>query len=191
MTRWRTRSSRGVLPEMFEAVRYRLSIPHVRRAPEPAPRVGRENRVVRLGRIAPKSQAPNVIDIVARARCLVAPEHAPALELVGSWNCSLGLSRRIETLIAEPDDWTSLSLDLPHDDLGELHTTSKFGLHATNDEHFGIEVAEMHRAGCVVPVPDTGGPREIVGEDARSREARIFRPRALSTIAWSTSTVWW
>jgi len=33
------------------------------------------------------------------------------------------------------------------------------------DEHFGIAVAEMVRAGCVVFVPATGGPPEIVGPE--------------------------
>jgi glycosyltransferase involved in cell wall biosynthesis len=37
------------------------------------------------------------------------------------------------------------------------------------EEHFGIAVAEMVRAGCVVFVPDGGGQVEIVGQEDRLR----------------------
>ena len=43
----------------------------------------------------------------------------------------------------------------------------RYGLHAMSEEHFGIAVAELQRAGCVTFVPERGGPREIVGEDKR------------------------
>jgi glycosyltransferase involved in cell wall biosynthesis len=35
------------------------------------------------------------------------------------------------------------------------------------DEHFGIAVAEMVKAGCIAFVPNDGGPVEIVGGDKR------------------------
>jgi glycosyltransferase involved in cell wall biosynthesis len=34
-------------------------------------------------------------------------------------------------------------------------------------EHFGMAVAEMQRAGCIVFVPHIGGPLEIVGHEPR------------------------
>jgi glycosyltransferase involved in cell wall biosynthesis len=39
----------------------------------------------------------------------------------------------------------------------------RYGIHTMEDEHFGIAVAEMVRAGCIPLVHDSGGPVEIVG----------------------------
>jgi glycosyltransferase involved in cell wall biosynthesis len=40
-------------------------------------------------------------------------------------------------------------------------------MHAFKDEHFGMAVAEMVRAGCIPFVHNSGGPPEIVGHDSR------------------------
>lgn len=41
----------------------------------------------------------------------------------------------------------------------------RYGIHGMVDEHFGMAVAEMARAGCVVFAHDSGGQREIVADD--------------------------
>jgi glycosyltransferase involved in cell wall biosynthesis len=40
----------------------------------------------------------------------------------------------------------------------------RYGIHAMENEHFGIAPAEIQRAGCITFVHNSGGPREIVGE---------------------------
>ena len=35
------------------------------------------------------------------------------------------------------------------------------------EEHFGIAVAELQRAGCIPFVHNSGGPPEIIGDDPR------------------------
>jgi glycosyltransferase involved in cell wall biosynthesis len=40
----------------------------------------------------------------------------------------------------------------------------KYGIHGMRAEPFGIAVAEMVNAGCIVFVPDDGGMVEIVGD---------------------------
>jgi glycosyltransferase involved in cell wall biosynthesis len=44
---------------------------------------------------------------------------------------------------------------------------SRYGIHGMHEEHFGIVVAEMQRAGCIVFASDSGGPREILDGDPR------------------------
>jgi glycosyltransferase involved in cell wall biosynthesis len=44
----------------------------------------------------------------------------------------------------------------------------RYGIHGHRTEHFGMVVAEMVHAGCIVWVPNSGGQVEIVG-DARLR----------------------
>ena len=49
----------------------------------------------------------------------------------------------------------------------------RYGIHTMENEHFGIGVAEMVRAGCIPFVHDSGGPVEIVGgrSELRFRDA--------------------
>jgi glycosyltransferase involved in cell wall biosynthesis len=57
--------------------------------------------------------------------------------------------------------------------LVRLLARQRYGIHAMLDEHFGIAVAEMVRAGCIVFVSQDGGPREIVGDEPRRLFASI------------------
>ncbi len=65
--------------------------------------------------------------------------------------------------------------NIGRDELTRLMTRQRYGIHGMVGEHFGIGVAEMVRAGCVVFAPDSGGPAEIVGDErllyASEREA--------------------
>jgi glycosyltransferase involved in cell wall biosynthesis len=51
------------------------------------------------------------------------------------------------------------------DKFNELLRTHRYGIHVRENEHFGIGVAEMLRAGCLPFVPASGGPVEIVGDN--------------------------
>lgn len=126
----------------------------------------RANRIVCLGRIAGEKKIPLVIDIVRRVREQVPGAQAPELEIVGSWNCDHRLRGEIELLLERHAGWLHLRLDLSREELDRLLAASRYGLHGMPDEHFGMAVAEMQRAGCIAFVPATGGPLEIVGDDA-------------------------
>jgi glycosyltransferase involved in cell wall biosynthesis len=52
-------------------------------------------------------------------------------------------------------------------EMTELVARHRYGIHAKPDEHFGIAVAEIVKAGCIVFVPNDGGQVEIVGGDDR------------------------
>jgi hypothetical protein len=46
-----------------------------------------------------------------------------------------------------------------------LVSKHKYGIHGMQYEHFGIAVAEMVKAGCIVFVPGGGGQVEIVDDE--------------------------
>jgi glycosyltransferase involved in cell wall biosynthesis len=63
--------------------------------------------------------------------------------------------------------WVLLHENLSRDELVQLVSNHRYGIHANVDEHFGIAVAEMIKAGCIVFVHNSGGQVEIVGGDER------------------------
>ena len=72
------------------------------------------------------------------------------------------------TIWAAPHrDWISFHHGIPRNELVRLVADSRFGIHAMKDEHFGIAVAELQRAGCVTFVRGGGGAPEIVDHDER------------------------
>jgi glycosyltransferase involved in cell wall biosynthesis len=122
----------------------------------------REDGFVCLGRIAPEKNLDRVIDIVAEIRRTMP---AARLHLVGTAGSS-AYSRRILARVERERAWVTFHGDLPRPALVEFLGRQRYGLHGMTDEHFGMGVAEMVTAGCVVFVPDDGGQVEIVG-DAR------------------------
>ena len=48
----------------------------------------------------------------------------------------------------------------------EILAKAKVYVHCAQNEHFGISIVEAMAAGCVPVVHNSGGPREIVSEDA-------------------------
>jgi glycosyltransferase involved in cell wall biosynthesis len=122
----------------------------------------REDRVVMLGRWVGPKRLPLVIEVVAGARRAGAQV---SLAFVGFWHCAREVRRSIEEAAAGCD-WIERHEHASRAAVMDLAGRSRYGIHAMADEHFGIAVAELATAGCVVLVPDSGGPAEIV-EDAR------------------------
>jgi len=123
----------------------------------------REDGFVALGRISPEKRLEDVVEILRRVR---ARGEAVRLHLVGT-DDDTGYTARIRRLAAADAAWITLHENLARPDLAALLARQRYGVHAMAGEHFGIAVAEMIRAGCVVFVPRTGGPIEIVGDDDR------------------------
>ena len=63
--------------------------------------------------------------------------------------------------------WVAVHEDLSRESLAALVANQRYGVHAIEDEHFGMAVAEMVSAGCLPFVHNSGGPPDIVGQDAR------------------------
>ena len=64
---------------------------------------------------------------------------------------------------ARKHDWISLHIDVPRNEMVRIVANHRYGIHPMEEEHFGIAVAELLRAGCIPFVHDSGGPPEIVG----------------------------
>lgn len=125
----------------------------------------RQNRVVMLGRWAPAKGLIRAIEIVAAARNTGAADLR--LAFAGFWHAPVEQRREIEAAAA-PHDWIEWHERPSRAEIMALAGRSRYGLHAMVGEHFGIAVAELATAGCIVIVPDTGGPPEIVSDQRQT-----------------------
>jgi glycosyltransferase involved in cell wall biosynthesis len=70
-------------------------------------------------------------------------------------------------VVRENSPWVLLHENLSREELIDLISSHRYGIHANIEEHFGIAVGEMIKAGCIVFVHNSGGQVEIVGRDER------------------------
>lgn len=121
----------------------------------------REDGFVCIGRIASSKQIDSIIRILQRVREVGWDVH---LHIVGPrWD--INYSKRIEKMQRENSSWVFLEGNLNREDLARLIVKHKYGIHGMRNEHFGIAVAEMVKAGNIVFVPNDGGQVEIVGNE--------------------------
>jgi len=122
----------------------------------------RANDFLCIGRIAPEKDLDRVFDILTAVR-----ERVPdvRLHLIGTGDHS-AYCRHIRR-VARERAWVTLHEDVSRAELVRLISAQRYGIHAMAEEHFGMGVAEMVRAGCLVWVPNGGGQVEIVGGDER------------------------
>jgi glycosyltransferase involved in cell wall biosynthesis len=73
----------------------------------------------------------------------------------------------LRALAQANSSWVTLHEDISRPELAALMARQRYGMHAFENEHFGMAVAEMVRAGCIPFVHASGGPPEIVGNDQR------------------------
>jgi len=96
--------------------------------------------------------------------------------------------RRIAAL-AESRPWFRILSDVTRSQLVEEIAQHRYGIHTMEEEHFGIAVGEILRAGAIPFVHNSGGPVEIVGgrpelrfdsvEDAAEKIAAVLTTPAL------------
>lgn len=123
----------------------------------------RENGFVCVGRIAPEKQLERIIEILASVRSNGSQLH---LHVVGtSGNDAYGAF--IKACIDANRTWITMHESMPRQELMQLLASHRYGIHAMDEEHFGMAVAEMVRAGCIVFAPNSGGPVQILGGDKR------------------------
>lgn len=127
----------------------------------------RENHVVCLGRWNPLKRMTMAADIVGQARANGATDLR--LAFAGFWDATDEERAQILAHCAGLD-WIDWHENLERDKLQELVGRSRYGLHAMLDEHFGIAIAEMMTAGCIVFSHNSGGPPDIIGDDRQLYE---------------------
>ena len=125
----------------------------------PVPWEQRENGFVCIGRIAPDKRLETIIEILSRIRGNGRMVH---LHMIGTFDDDR-YAPSIRASIEANRSWISFHENLSRPDMIELVARHRYGIHAMIEEHFGMAVAEMVRAGCIVFAPDSGGPVEILG----------------------------
>jgi glycosyltransferase involved in cell wall biosynthesis len=123
----------------------------------------REDGFIVIGRITPEKELDKIIDNLAAVRSQGWEVH---LHVVGSPD-DRRYYKRILRRVRENASWVFLEQDLSREELVRLISMHRYGIHGMAEEHFGIAVAELVWAGCLVFVPRGGGQVEIVDGDER------------------------
>ncbi len=119
----------------------------------------REREFLCVGRIAPDKQLDRVIDVLARVRAEIPDTR---LRIVGTPEGAY--AERIAARARAEGGWVSIESGLSRDALAARMAGHRYGIHGHLNEHYGMVVAEMVHAGCIVWVPNDGGQVEIVGD---------------------------
>ncbi|GIW73120.1 MAG: hypothetical protein KatS3mg102_2662 [Planctomycetota bacterium] len=137
---------------------------------EPLPWHAREPGLVCLGRISPEKRLERAIEIVRRLR---ARGHRVRLHLVGKM-VETPYGRAIRRLCERERDWVVVHGELVGAAKWELLGRQRFGIHARDDEPFGIAVGELARGGVREL---RAGTRWGGGDRGRAAAARLPRHR--------------
>ena len=137
---------------------YEVVYPPVNFTAEQASWSERENGFLCVARISPEKQIEQAIETLKRVR---KRGFDLSLRIVGSQDNPQYLET-IRELCLENSSWVALDGALPRNELSSLMGRFKYGINAAADEPFGIALAEMITAGCIVFVPNSGGQTEIV-----------------------------
>ena len=122
----------------------------------------RDAGFVCLGRVSAEKCVHSVIEILRRVRGL---GHNVHLHVLGGMDKS-DYARKIRALAEQFRDWVVLEGWTFGDRKRDLLAGHRFGINACQSEAFGVAVAEMVLAGCVVFVPNGGGQVEIANDPA-------------------------
>jgi glycosyltransferase involved in cell wall biosynthesis len=134
--------------------------PPVGEIPAALPWEERENGFLCIGRFVRTKRIHMMIEILERVRALGFDVH---LHVVSSHAAPDYLAELQPSLRAHAA-WVHLEWSLPREQLFRLLSRHRYGIHAMENEHFGMAVAEMVKAGMIPFVPDSGGQVEIVDE---------------------------
>jgi glycosyltransferase involved in cell wall biosynthesis len=121
----------------------------------------REDGFVMIGRLAPEKGFASVVGILAEVRRRK-PVH---LHIVGRRERG-AYARELEALCRRHGDWIRLEGEMYGPRKAAFLARHKYGISGRRNEAFGIAVADMVKAGCLVWVPDGGGQTEIVDHPA-------------------------
>ena len=126
------------------------------------PYADRDKGFICLGRISPEKCVHSVIEILQKVR---QRGHDVHLHILGGFDDS-DYANKVRGLAEQFREWVFLEGWTFGDRKRELLAGHRFGINACPHEAFGIGVAEMVLAGCLVFVPNGGGQLEIVKHPA-------------------------
>ena len=148
-----------VVEQVFAISNYEVVYPPVNASSVRTVWDGRREGFLCISRIVPYKRIERVIEIIRRVR---EQGFDVSLHVVGRPD-DPDYFARISQLRQRFEPWLSLQDVVPNQELISLIDQYKYGIHGALDEPFGIAIAEMVKAGCIVFVPDGGGQTEIVG----------------------------
>lgn len=119
----------------------------------------REDGFVILGRITPGKNILRAIEIIERVR---ERGHDTHLHIIGATSDD-EYATKVKNTAAERE-FVFMEGQVPREELVQLLTTHRYGIHAQKNEHFGMAVAELAAAGALPFVHDSGGQRGIVNK---------------------------
>jgi len=143
----------------------------------------RNDDFVCIGRVSPVKEIKKIIEIIKLVREMGFNVN---LHIIGSIEND-SYCREVMSLQKE-NPWILLDGRVSREKLVSIISHNKYGINGRKDEHFGIGVVEMAKAGCIVFVPDGGGQVEIVDEprlqyknelDAAKKIAEVLSDRSI------------
>ena len=147
-----------MLEQAFDNHEYKVVYPPVTSVPTVTHWEDKQDGFLCISRIEPYKQQERIIQILKRVR---EQGFEVRLKIVGRVDDE-SYFETISRLRDENASWISMDQDIPRDQLFQLMSSYKYGINGALDEHFGIAVAEMMKAGCIVFVPHRGGQTEII-----------------------------
>jgi glycosyltransferase involved in cell wall biosynthesis len=117
----------------------------------------REDGFVVMGRLVPEKGIGTIVAILAEIR----KERPVHLHIIGRRGPA-ATAREIEELCRRHAEWVHLEGEMYGPEKERFLAGHKYGISGRRSEAFGIAVAEMVKAGCLVWAPDGGGQTEIL-----------------------------
>jgi glycosyltransferase involved in cell wall biosynthesis len=117
----------------------------------------KDNGFVCLSRISPVKRIKNIIKIISEVRASGFDMHLHIIGPIGDSSYYKEIKQ-----IQERNKWIILEGVVSRQKLSSIVSSHKYGINGRRDEHFGISVVEMVKAGCIVFVPNGGGQVEII-----------------------------
>ena len=120
----------------------------------------RTDGFVCLGRLVPEKGMEVVIEILRLVR---QRGHNIHLHILGGGEPAY--VKTLQDLRAQHGDWVILEGWVAGKKKADIIANHRFGISGRQNEPFGMAVAEMVKAGCIVFTPDNGGQVEIVNHE--------------------------
>ena len=118
----------------------------------------KEDGFVCVGKLVPFKQIERIIAILDKVRKKYFDIH---LHIIG-WEEDSSYTQKIKRLCDRNSSWCFLEGEMFGEKKLRFISKHKFGINGCQNEAFGIAIAEMVMAGCLVFVPNGGGQKEIV-----------------------------
>jgi len=128
------------------------------------PSINREEKqegFVCIGRITPAKELGKVIDILSEVKKIFP---SITLDIIGYIE-DKKYFKKIENIVNKKSDWIKIRTNLSRKEIKESIIKFKYGIHGMKNEHFGIVILEMIKAGIIPFVANDGGQVEIVGDE--------------------------